>query len=492
MTTPVTPEQLAEARRRLGHRLACLREAAGLTQAQLARATGYARSAIANVETGRSSQPRTSWTRYDELLRANGALLADYDLYVALVSQHREQAAQERERQRAERVEQWRTLAAPIPPPPASIATAPLDLPPASGTIVLQQAIRDQEGEETNRRRLLTLLAEGIGAAAVGRSLVDPSAGRSGLSSAVDNRLVASHAEVAEALAGMYRTADPRSVLSMATAYADDLLRLYDDQPAEPSPELTTLVVGIQCQVGLWACHADQTVLAYRYLATGCAVAAAAGDRPLQARALGALSYLHSSAPRGGTGGNAQRALELLNQALDLAAHADDFTRGWLATWRADQHATIGNLSAALRDVETADAALEVGGAAPERGFFSRPNYGYGMREHLDSVHALVYTLAGETDQADQMFDQVQTQAANNRRRVASFGHQALGRARRSDAEAACAALTRSVDLAIVEPYPMGIKRAVGVRARFDPRWAALASVRELDERLRLVGAAGL
>jgi transcriptional regulator with XRE-family HTH domain len=488
VTVPVTPEQLAEARRDLGRQLACMREATGLTQDQLARLTGYSRSAIANVETGRGSQPRTSWTRYDQLLHADGALLAGYDHYATLASQHRRQAARERERQRTDKIEQWQADTAPDASPLASSAVIRDPLPTPSTTI-LQQAVPDWEGGDTNRRHLLTLLTQGLGAVA-GRSLFDPATrGSMARPDAVDRRLIASHTEVAEALASMYRTADPRSVLSMAVAYADDLLRLYDEQAAEPSPELTTLVVGIHCQVGLWAYHAGQTVTAYRHLATGCAVAAAAGDRPLQARALGALSYLHSSAPRGGIGGNPRRALGLLTRALELAARADDFTRGWLATWRADQHATLGNLPAALRDVETAGAALDADRDAPERGFFSRHNYGYGMREHLDSVRGLVHTLAGETDQAERTFEHVQTRAANNRRRVATFGHQGLGRARLSDPEAACDALTSSIDLAIADPYPMGIKRTVGVRASFDPNWTKLACVRELDERLQLLGA---
>lgn len=104
----VTPEQLAEARRDLGQQLAARREAAGLTQAQLARLTGYTRSALANVETGRSNQPRTCWVRYDQLLGAEGALLASYDHYASLTAQRRQQAARERERQRIAKIEQWR------------------------------------------------------------------------------------------------------------------------------------------------------------------------------------------------------------------------------------------------------------------------------------------------------------------------------------------------------------------------------------------------
>lgn len=104
----ITPEQLADARRNLGQQLAARRETAGLTQRQLARLVGYTRSAIANVETGRSIQPRDCWVRYDELLRADGALLAGYDQYRGLLSRYRHQAAQERDRERAAKIDQWR------------------------------------------------------------------------------------------------------------------------------------------------------------------------------------------------------------------------------------------------------------------------------------------------------------------------------------------------------------------------------------------------
>lgn len=106
--TVITPEQLAEARRGLGQQLAARRETAGLTQLQLARLAGYSRSTIANVETGRSGQPRDCWVRYDELLRADGALLSGHDHYRGLVSRHKHQAAQERERLRTAIIDQWR------------------------------------------------------------------------------------------------------------------------------------------------------------------------------------------------------------------------------------------------------------------------------------------------------------------------------------------------------------------------------------------------
>jgi hypothetical protein len=228
--------------------------------------------------------------------------------------------------------------------------------------------------------------------------------------------------------------------------------------------------------------------LAYRHLAVACDVAARSGQTTLHASALGAVSYLFSSAPRGGQGGQPQRALDLLNQALRIAPRSDGFTRGWLATWRGDQHATLGDLRSADADVRAAEACLASAddGIA---GFFSRGTYGYGMDGHLGSVRGVVLALAGDADESERAFAAVQASAANMRRRIATDGHLALVRAGAGDAETACHALARSITLAAEEHYPMGLKRAAGVRARFDPAWSGLPHVREIDERLRLAAA---
>lgn len=329
----------------------------------------------------------------------------------------------------------------------------------------------------TDRRTVIKLLASGLSAAAT----VSQLAGLEPASTAAPG--AAEYLGVSETLASMYRSTDPQAVWPVAAALADEALDWYAAK-VEPAAEITAMVVGVHCQVGLWACHSHQPARAYRYLATAYEVAASGGDGWLEARALGALSYLHSSAPRGGRGGNPRRTLELLERALALAAHADAFTRGWLATWRADQHATLGDVSAAWRDIELADRALAVGDDGPERGFFARRHYGYGMREHLDSVRALVHSLAGEQDEAEAVFSSVQARAANNRRRVASFAHQALGYAASGMADAACDALARSVELGLADPYPMGLKRVVGVRAAFPAGWEDAECVRRLDSRI--------
>jgi len=303
----------------------------------------------------------------------------------------------------------------------------------------------------------------------------------------VDGTLVSGHEEVSMVLAGLYRSADPRVVLPVANAYADSVLGLLGRPMAERDRvSLNVVAVGVHAQTGLWACHAGRWASAYRHLATACDIAGAASHPSLHAQALGAFSYLFSSAPRGGQGGDPRRALALLDQALDQAASADGFTRGWLATWRADQHATLGHVRAALADVEAADLGLAAGDDRTE-GFFSRPTYGYGMDGHLDSARAVTLALAGRGVESDQAFAHVFSSAKNLRRRVCTFGHLAMVRAAAGEPEGACEALIRSVELARPVGYAMGLERAAGVRARFDPRWSDLSFVRELDEYLQLV-----
>lgn len=303
----------------------------------------------------------------------------------------------------------------------------------------------------------------------------------------IDSMLVAGHEDEAAALASRYRSADPRVVLPMATVYADSVLGLL----ARPMTDrdrarLYVVAVGVHAQTGLWACHASRWADAYRYLATACDLAACAGNPPLRAQALGAFSYLFSSAPRGGRGGDPDRALELLDQALDQAAGADGFTRGWLATWRADQHATLGDVGAALADAETAHRDLAVGDDRAE-GFFSRSTYGYGMDGHLGSVQAVTLALSGHAYEADRAFERVLDSAANLRRRVCTYGHHGMVLAVAGEPEGACDKLTRSLDLAQPTGYTLGIERILGVRDSFDESWSDLACVRELDERLRRI-----
>ena len=66
-------------RRDLGRRLAAARQAAGLTQRQLAEAVRYSRSTVSNAEIGHPDVARLFWTRCDRVLRACQAFTPAFD-----------------------------------------------------------------------------------------------------------------------------------------------------------------------------------------------------------------------------------------------------------------------------------------------------------------------------------------------------------------------------------------------------------------------------
>ena len=72
-------EGIRALRRELGRALKQARGAAGYSQAQLARKTGYARSTVSTVESGSQNVPRIFWERSDAALGAGASLIARYD-----------------------------------------------------------------------------------------------------------------------------------------------------------------------------------------------------------------------------------------------------------------------------------------------------------------------------------------------------------------------------------------------------------------------------
>ena len=76
--------ELADLKRALGAQLAASRRAAEIGQQQVAHKTGYSRSSVAHAEAGRQLLTREFWKTADQLLKAQGALLASYERVHAL------------------------------------------------------------------------------------------------------------------------------------------------------------------------------------------------------------------------------------------------------------------------------------------------------------------------------------------------------------------------------------------------------------------------
>jgi transcriptional regulator with XRE-family HTH domain/tetratricopeptide (TPR) repeat protein len=93
------PETIVELRRALGERLATFRQAAELTQGQLAHATFCDRTNIVHIEKGRNRADERFWSKADEDCKAGGALLAGFHELEVAKAEHEQQ---EREQSVAE------------------------------------------------------------------------------------------------------------------------------------------------------------------------------------------------------------------------------------------------------------------------------------------------------------------------------------------------------------------------------------------------------
>ncbi len=82
------PQHLVEQQRALGRYLAALRDAAGLFQADIARAVPCHRTTVTHAEAGSQLPASDFWETADRLLGANGALIARYDELIHAKTAH--------------------------------------------------------------------------------------------------------------------------------------------------------------------------------------------------------------------------------------------------------------------------------------------------------------------------------------------------------------------------------------------------------------------
>ncbi|HEY3610416.1 MAG TPA: helix-turn-helix transcriptional regulator [Pseudonocardiaceae bacterium] len=90
------PEAITTLRRALGDRLATFRQAAELTQGQLAQAAICDRTTVAHIEKGRSRGDERFWQAADQACRADGSLLTGFHEFQAAKAEH-EQVVRVRE-----------------------------------------------------------------------------------------------------------------------------------------------------------------------------------------------------------------------------------------------------------------------------------------------------------------------------------------------------------------------------------------------------------
>lgn len=143
------PEELAEMRRALGAQLVAFRQAAGLTQGQLAKATFCDRSTVAHIEKGRSRGDERFWAVADERCGADGVLRAGFQAWVAAKQDHEVRISEEQLAQARARAESLR-------------ATAPQPLHDPDGEDTAREVAAD--GDDQIAEQLVRLLCGLVGA----------------------------------------------------------------------------------------------------------------------------------------------------------------------------------------------------------------------------------------------------------------------------------------------------------------------------------------
>ncbi len=141
------PPDVVALKRALGRHLAALRQVAEIGQHQLARKTGYSRSSVAHAEAGSQLLSRAFWTTADQLVAADGALLAGFE-QIQTAKQDHEQRARKAELAAARVTAQGFGQSAPAGPGDSLSGALPLPSPDVA-------VAESQEDWRTVRRYLI-------------------------------------------------------------------------------------------------------------------------------------------------------------------------------------------------------------------------------------------------------------------------------------------------------------------------------------------------
>jgi transcriptional regulator with XRE-family HTH domain len=144
----VHPPDIATAQADLGRQLAVRRVGGGLSQAALAPLTGYSRSTVANVETGRQRVPRDFWQRCDQALGCDGELITAFDRFEA---DRRAAQASAAQAATARRMAFWADSG---PPAPGRRARVTEPAPPMAAVQGLTDLVTHAAGDVTDHATL--------------------------------------------------------------------------------------------------------------------------------------------------------------------------------------------------------------------------------------------------------------------------------------------------------------------------------------------------
>ncbi|MGH3821609.1 MAG: helix-turn-helix transcriptional regulator [Pseudonocardiaceae bacterium] len=365
------PEELVEMRRVLGTELAAFRQAAALSQGQLARAVTVDRSTVAHIERGRSRGDERFWRIADDRCGADGVLLAGFHAWEMAKQDH---DVRTREAQLAEaratadelraRTAPQRCRAADCPggarsatsnataaEPLAGLA-GPLVSLPLAGSLtrdVLAAGPDEVVGQLArllcgwiggmNRRELIQLLGWAAGAAAgssvvtgldtgelerLAQAIVSPDR--------VDEQVIDHLGAILGYCKRQHDRLGPRAVLNTVLAQRSLVHDLLTECPVALRPRLLSVYSDMSASVAFYYFDLNDFDSAWYYGDQARAIAQDAGNTELVIHALGRLSYFASWNGKGDTGvGLAAAAQSLVRKSDDPLARVGTAARAGLA-----------------------------------------------------------------------------------------------------------------------------------------------------------------
>jgi transcriptional regulator with XRE-family HTH domain len=209
-----------------------------------------------------------------------------------------------------------------------------------------------------------------------------------------------------------------------------------------------------------------------------------AGDETLVASTLGMQRVFHSTIPNRGQYGSTHRALAVLDAAEErLSSTASPYVRMMVLLSRAEDHAAVGDGGSSQRDLEAAETVL-AGAHGPDDGLYALwdaariAGYRGSCALALDRPEEASTVLEGAlADTSPTLIGQ----------RCAVATDLAAAYAMQREVEHSAALLMESINTAERAGLGELLQRVQGAR-RHLTRWEDAAAVRQLDERLALVG----
>ncbi|HEY3894256.1 MAG TPA: helix-turn-helix transcriptional regulator [Pseudonocardiaceae bacterium] len=348
------PQELIEIRRVLGAQLAAHRQAAGLTQGQLAKVTFRDRSTVAHIEIGRSRANEQFWRIADERCGAGGALLAGFRAWAAAKQDHEVRARETQLAQARAKAESLRATAAPIPLHVADIPEVSV----GEADQVTEQLVRLLCGlvGAMNRRELLQLLGWTVGAVVTSPAVHNLDIGeQERLARAIvsPNRV---DVQVIDHIDAMLRHCQrqedalgSRAVLSTALGQRHLVQELLAECPASLRPRLLSTYSNMSTSIGYYFFELNDSESAKHYLEQARAAAHDAGNVELAVYALCEWSYIASWR------GETPAGLDLAAAAQKLVSKSGDpLVRVGAAQRAATAYAFDGRRKECLVELESA------------------------------------------------------------------------------------------------------------------------------------------